>query len=164
MNYPLHGLTFERKENGSLVLDYRNREKIRYIGVIVSRLFDDGYKLCPFLQKTLIFDRRIPTRFKTIERAERWVALYAIGWNKRIYTPFNPLIGNILLNDVPNETLVRLRIQNAFTQFSLAAVLVYIAGSNPDMNMAMQITTWVIATGFGLLGITNIITTIRDFL
>ena len=164
MNYPLHGLTFERKENGSLILDYRNQEKIRYVGVIVGRLFDDGYKLCPFVQKTLVFDRRVPKKFKTIERAERWVALYAVKWNKRTYTPFNPIIGNILSNDAPNETLVRLRIQNTVTQFSLAVVLAYIVGSNPEMDMVLQITTWVIATGFGILGIANIIATIKDFL
>lgn len=164
MNYPIDGLTFERKENGSLVLDYRNKEKIKYVGIIVKRPFSSGYMLCPFLQKGLLFDRQVPKKFKTIERAERWVALYAVKWNNRTYTPFNPLIGNVLSNDVPNSTIVRLRLQNMFTQLSLATVLIWLSSSNSDMNTIGQITTYVIATGFGILGIANIIATIKDFI
>ena len=159
---PLEGLSFRKKTNGSVVIDERkSEENPKYVGLIVSRVADPGYMLCPWLQKGLIFDKRIPTHFKSVQKAEQWVAAHAVYWNdKRSYTIFNPLINGILSDALLNSTLTKLRFQLILMQFLLSVVLFLQYSPNPTL----QITFKMIAGVFCIAGIINIITMIREHL
>ena len=159
---PLEGLSFRKKTNGAVVIDERKSpKKPKYVGLIVSRVVDPGYMLCPLLQKGLIFDKRVPTRFKSVQKAEQWVTAHAVYWNdKRSYTIFNPLINAILSDALLNSTLTKLRFQLILMQLLLSVVLFLQYSPNPTL----QITFKVIAGVFCIAGITNIITMIREHL
>lgn len=78
----LTGLGFRKKRNGSIVLDERkSATKPKYIGIIVRRVFKPGDMLCLFLQKGLIFDKRVPPSFRSVQKAEQWIAAHAICYS-----------------------------------------------------------------------------------
>jgi len=95
---PLLGLGFEKKGTGVVVLDRRNSEEAaKCVGLIMSRKFSTGCKLCPVLKRSFQFNQAVPRYFKSIAKAQEWLQRHAVMWNpKRRYTRLNFLIRHLI--------------------------------------------------------------------
>lgn len=91
----LAGLTYKKIGVVYVVLDMRDQPG-KYVGLIMPIPFSKMWKFCPFLKKGLKYQYTpglFPTKFRTAERAWKWVEKYAYAWNpKRKYTIFNGLM------------------------------------------------------------------------
>lgn len=79
-----------------LVLDMRHNPP-KIVGGIIPIPGIGMWKLCSFLKKGLNYQypkNLFPEKFKTPERAWKWVKTHSVGWSsRRKYTIFNCLIG-----------------------------------------------------------------------
>lgn len=91
----LAGLTYKKIGEVYVLLDMRDQPG-KYVGLIMPIPFSKMWKFCPFLKKGLKYQYTpglFPTKFRTAERAWKWVEKYAYAWNpKRKYTIFNGLM------------------------------------------------------------------------
>ncbi|MDD9974949.1 MAG: hypothetical protein OXU27_13130 [Candidatus Poribacteria bacterium] len=89
------GLTYKKMGEVYVVLDMRDQPG-KYVGLIMPIPFSKMWKFCPFLKKGLKYQYMpglFPTKFRTAERAWKWVEKYAYAWNpNRKYTIFNGLM------------------------------------------------------------------------
>lgn len=156
----LSGLAFKPKWNGCVVLDARQNSKFpKFVGLITRCVFSDGYKLCPFVVRGIFFSIPVPERFKSVENAQLWIERHAIMWNwKRVYTPFNFLIGHIL-SDVPVQSpLVGLRFQVIFMQLLLAVLTCCVESS----SLWVMVVSKSAAGVFGVAALLNVLVYIRE--
>ena len=91
----LTGLTYKKIGKVYVVLDMRDQPG-KYVGLIKPIPLSKMWKFCPFLKKGLKYQYMpglFPKKFRTAERAWKWVENYAYAWNpKRKYTIFNGLM------------------------------------------------------------------------
>ena len=113
----LTGLTYKKIGEVYVVLDMREQPG-KYVGLIMPIPFSKMWKFCPFLKKGLKYQYTpglFPTKFRTAERAWKWVEKYAYAWNpKRKYTIFNGLMP--LIAYMP-------RIYGLFSEFRFHALI-----------------------------------------
>lgn len=82
--------------NGIYVLLDMRQQPPRYVGLIKPKPFDRGFHFCPWVKSGIFFSCprvEIPKKFRTVERAYRWVETYFSHFKPaRKYTIFNPLM------------------------------------------------------------------------
>ena len=142
------------------MLDMRHNPP-KIIGGILPIPGTRMWKICPFLEKGLNYKypkNMFPEKFKTPERAYKWVKANAAGWNtRRKYTRFNFLIGwaahfpwaLTLFQDGRFHSLL----------LKLMVVLVLVRSDTVNIPLTLRI---VCAVLFGILSIIDICMLIND--
>jgi len=157
----LKGLSFSEQPEGSLVVDTRDIDKPRFVGVIIRKPFSPFYMLCPFVRKRLYFDLPPPEGFKSPERAENWIAKHAVSWvEKTTYTPLN-FLTKYIVSDAPSKiALFHIRLQ--LTLLYLLVSLFVFSYQPLDPSPVLHFGIKGLAGVFLILGIVNAVMFIKE--
>jgi hypothetical protein len=152
----LFGLGFKRKGVGCIILNKTDgKNRARYVGLIVRKVFSNGYKLCPLAKKGIMYNHPVPKSFNSLRTAEQWVRRHAYAWDpKRKYTRFNFIIYHILSDRLIRSPWIGLRLQTIITQILLAVILTFYL---PEKSAVLK----VMAAFFGIAAVVNLIVWIR---
>ena len=159
MNSKLKGLDFQRKGRGCVVIDRRSVPP-RFVGIIRRRIIGMGYVLCPFVVRGLEFSECVPEVFRSVERAENWIAKHAVLWNtERQYTRFNGIIYHLLPADSVQRQIGVLRLQLMVLLLVLSGVLGFFV---PAETLTATVALKCVAGVFGLGGLANAVLFFRE--
>ena len=159
----LAGLTYKKIGEVYVVLDMRDKPG-KYVGLIMPIPFSKMWKFCPFLRKGLKYQYMpglFPTKFRTAERAWKWVEKYAYAWNsERKYTIFNGLL--------PYRALIP-RIFNLFSELRFHSLILkvmlgilFVLNINLAETTAMTITKIGCAVFLGIFAIIDFVALINE--
>ena len=159
----LEGLTYKKIGEVYVVLDMRDQPG-KYVGLIMPISFSKMWKFCPFLRKGLKYQYTpglFPTKFRTAERAWKWVEKYAYAWNpERKYTIFNGLMP--LIAYMP-------RFYSLFSEFRFHSLILkvmlgilFVLNINLAETMAITVTKIGCAVFLGILAIIDFVMLISE--
>ena len=159
----LEGLTYKKIGEVYVVLDMRDQPG-KYVGLIMPIPFSKMWKFCPFLRKGLKYQYTpglFPAKFRTAERAWKWVEKYAYAWNpERKYTIFNGLIPLIAYMPRFYALFSEFRFHSLILKVMLG--ILFVLNINLAETMAITITKIGCAVFLGIFAIIDFVMLISE--